>query len=372
MKHQNKVEHYLYQVVTGTRRGFWVVPVLGILTLLEGLYRTVLYYRFLTVKSGRLPVPVISIGNLMVGGTGKTPLTVAVAKLMQAEGLHPAILSRGYGGSAQTQGVIFDQGDLGRLGPEVTGDEPYLMARLLPGVFFGVGQDRYRMGRELLSCHPEIDLILLDDGFQHWKVRRDLDIVLIDGVNPFGNGHLLPRGLLREPLSALRRAGMVLITRGEQIDTAAREAIAAQVRRIHPTVPVALVKTENHSFTSLTSQAVNLDRLKTEKSALLTAIGNPDQFRTAVLKTGLTVALVRFFSDHHYWTSEEIEGLLGEFGEQGIGQVITTGKDGVKLERFIPLFQAAGIACYILNLEFKLTDPQLIKELKKIVMKKGD
>lgn len=372
MKHQSKLENYLYRMATGVQRGWTVVPVLALLTLLEGIYRVLLKCRYASAARRKLPVPVISIGNLMIGGTGKTPMTVAVAKLLQQEGLRPAILTRGYGGSAQKQGLIFHDGDLTRLGPEVTGDEPYLMARLLPGVFFGVGRDRYQMAQELLIRYPEIDLFLLDDGFQHWNVWRDLDVVLVDGVNPFGNGHLIPRGLLREPLSALKRAGMVFVTRGEQISDEAREDIITRIRRFNQTVPVALAATDNRRFTPLTPEMAKPDRLNEEKNAIVTAIGNPEQFRTAVLKSGVMVEAFQVFPDHHYWTAEEIAVIIGKFKAQGIHHIITTAKDGVKLERFSRQFQTAGIGCYILNLEFWIMDSQLQEKLKMIAMKKGD
>src|SRR5205823_10945352 len=162
----------------------------------------------------KLPCVVVSIGNLTLGGTGKTPLTMWVARWYQQQGWRVAVLSRGYGARPPTRLRVVSSGDGPLIDWQAAGDEPYLLACCLPGVPVLICQDRYRTGRyayEQFGAH----VLILDDGFQHYTLQRDLDIVLIDASNPFGSGSLFPCGILREPLRALRRADAMVLTRME-------------------------------------------------------------------------------------------------------------------------------------------------------------
>src|SRR5262245_47907998 len=164
-------------------------------------------------KPDHLEVPVISVGNLVVGGTGKTPVVLSIAQTFVEHGLAPAILTRGYGGSRT--GLLRDgrweSGDVA--GPEA-GDEPMHLSRSLPGVMLGIGKHRREWGRRILERQP-VDVFLLDDGFQHRNLVRQADVLLLDAEKPFGNGLLLPAGPLREPPSAVKRAGAILLTGGD-------------------------------------------------------------------------------------------------------------------------------------------------------------
>ncbi|MCP4686641.1 MAG: tetraacyldisaccharide 4'-kinase, partial [Desulfobacterales bacterium] len=162
----------------------------------------------------RLPCKVISVGNITVGGTGKTPMAIYVARLLQKLGRSPAIISRGYKGGAESAGGVVSDGRAILLGPDASGDEPYLMASALPNIPVLVGKDRFTAGeRAIREFHP--DVIVLDDAFQHLRLSRDVNLALLDHRRPFGNARLLPRGPLREPLSALSRADAYLITRAD-------------------------------------------------------------------------------------------------------------------------------------------------------------
>ncbi len=175
-----------------------------------------------------LPVPVISVGNLTAGGTGKTPFTVWLARALLAAGRRPGVLSRGYG--ARAEGSLLS-------------DEGAVRAALLgPGVPQVEAPDRVRGGASLLAAHHEIDVLLLDDGFQHVRLRRDLDVVLLDATDPFGGGHLLPLGMLREKPSALARAGAVVINRAERVTAKTLEGLRARVRALAPDAVLAVAR----------------------------------------------------------------------------------------------------------------------------------
>ena len=166
------------------------------------------------LKAGSLPCRVISVGNLAVGGTGKTPMTIYVAGLLKGLGYRVVVISRGYQGRKEKSGGIVSDGQTIQMGPQDAGDEPYLMALKLEGVPVLVGKDRFRIG--MMAVREFVpDVLVLDDGFQHLKVHRDLDLLLLDASRPFGNGHLLPRGVLREPIDRLNRGDAIVLTRSD-------------------------------------------------------------------------------------------------------------------------------------------------------------
>jgi tetraacyldisaccharide 4'-kinase len=186
------------------------------LTLISFFYKQAVILRNRAYHKGllrtrKLSIPVISIGNLTVGGTGKTPTTIYLARLLQGMGKRVGVLSRGYRGAASGDANVVSDGEKLRLGPGEAGDEPFLIAEKLPGIIVLTGKDRGLAG-EYAQKNFLIDVALLDDGFQHIKLKRDLDILLLDGINPLGNGYLLPRGNLREPPESIRRAHLVLVT----------------------------------------------------------------------------------------------------------------------------------------------------------------
>ena len=190
------------------------------LLVLSLAYGVVIRIRARLYAAGVLPSKallcrVISVGNIIAGGTGKTPMTIFVAQLLRDKGQRVVVLSRGYRGSMEASGGIVSDGERIFKGPDEAGDEPYLMARVLKGIPVVVGKRRYEAGMMAIARFQP-DVIVLDDAFQHLRLKRDLDLVLLDCRSPWGNGYLLPRGLLREPLSALRRAHAIIFTRSRQ------------------------------------------------------------------------------------------------------------------------------------------------------------
>ena len=304
-------------VVSGERSGpAATVARLG-LAALSGLYRAGLAVRNLQFRMPgavrRAPCPVVSVGNLTVGGTGKTPMVAYLARLVVEMGGRPVIVSRGYG----TQS--------GR-----PNEEAQELAQLCPGVPHIQNPDRCRALQEWAAANP-CDLAILDDGFQHRRLARDLDIVLIDALRPFGFGRLLPRGLLREPVSALRRAGMVIITRAELADAAdvakLRQTLAAAVR---PGTPVLVAE---HRVTGVRMPDGSLQDaswLRGQDVAAACGIGNPDAFRRTLKGTGARVTLFDAYPDHHAYSAADLARLVRSAADAGLKTLVTTGKDYVK------------------------------------------
>lgn len=263
---------------------------------------------------------VISFGNITAGGTGKTPAVIACVQAQIAAGHHVAVITRGYG-SARTRepfvaGTRLSRADLVRL----VGDEPALIRHHAPGcalIKAARRADGARIAIENLGC----DVIVLDDAYQHVQIARDENICLIDATNPFGNGHLVPRGILREPLSALKRATRIEITRCDQVDDL--EPLVAQIRSIVPATPLRFIVHAPDGFWRVSDcTPVTLDTLREGPVTAVSAIGNPEAFHRTLEGLGLRLHAVRTFRDH---ASIPEEALRDE------GFVVTTEKDAMRM-----------------------------------------
>jgi tetraacyldisaccharide 4'-kinase len=263
----------------------------------------------------RLNAAVISVGNLTVGGTGKTPMVLWIAERLLAEGKSVGILTRGYRGtptSETTQSSI---------APDSTSDEVHLLkGRLGDRVAFGVGANRFARGSELAA--RGVKYFVLDDGFQHRKLARDVDIVLIDATNPFGGGHLLPAGRQREPRSALARADILVITRGDH-----SPAIEAAVRH-DSNAPVFYAKPQLDSVhLAGTNSVANVAILRCKKLFAFCGIGNPPAFLADLREWGFEVVGHRFFPDHHLYTQRDAILIEAEARIAAAEGLICTEKD---------------------------------------------
>lgn len=270
----------------------------------------------------RLPVPVVAIGNLTAGGTGKTPCVLLLARAFAARGRAPGILTRGYGRSSPDACLLLAPG--ASVPADRTGDEPqiFIRSRLAP---VGVGADRYHTGSLLIREFP-IDSLLLDDGFQHARLERDCDLVLIDALNPFGGGELLPLGRLREPLSALARAGVVLITRSAFSDLA--PAIAHEVKRWNPAAPVFLADVEPLAWVEhATGARLPLEPPPFSNAGAFCGLGNPESFRRTLARLGIEPACFVEFGDHHRYSPNQLRHIAAEFAGRGATAAVTTQKD---------------------------------------------
>ncbi len=280
----------------------WITIPLTPLSWLYGLAVRARNARYEAAEAVRkVGVPVISVGNLTVGGTGKTPVVAWLAKRLVDRGVPTAVVSRGYGGRAGRGPLLVSDGSGPRVHADVCGDEPFLLARSLPGTAIWVGSERVGVATAARTAGARV--IVLDDGFQHRRLYRDLDIVLIDSLDPPARAALLPAGRLREPLSSLRRAHVVLATRCRSDEDLDR--VRAVVGRYSPVAPVLAARHRPAGFFDPDGRPSP----RPARALGFCAIGNPASFRDDLAGVGVELAGFRSFRDHHRYRAEEISGL---------------------------------------------------------------
>ncbi len=287
-----------------------------------------LLYAFRLLRTKALPCPVISVGNMTVGGTGKTPLVMALAKRLMTRGISVAILSRGYKGTETSEPVVSDGKTL-FLSFEESGDEPFLMAKACQGIPVLVGKNRFINGQIALQRFG-VKGLLLDDGFQHLPLYRDLNILLIDSHIGFGDHTLLPRGILREPLSHLRRAHLFLLTKMEDPETC--HPLEKQIHEIHPSAPVFHSHYEPVSLVGPQEEQEDLHSLRGKKILALSGIAQSNSFSSLLKKCGMRIVREAIFPDHHRYTPEDLSSIKKK--GKGVDCIVTTEKDMVKLRQF--------------------------------------
>ncbi len=272
----------------------------------------------------RSTVPVVSVGNLTLGGTGKTPCVEYVAGFFRQHDYRVAILSRGYGAGSAGLGDLGDSGDSGR------NDEAMLLEENLPDVPHLQDGDRVAIAATAVE-ELESEVLVLDDGFQHRRLARDLDIVLIDATNPWGYGYLFPRGALREPLAGLRRAGLVMISRGDRANLAEIDAIRQRIRRF-TTAPIVVTRHEPIELMGVDGGAKPTCELRGKPVGAFAGIGNPAAYRKTLEELGAVLIEFRAFADHHRYTKEDVSDLRRWASTLPADALIaTTQKDFVKL-----------------------------------------
>jgi tetraacyldisaccharide 4'-kinase len=281
----------------------------------------------------QLPCHVISIGNLTLGGTGKTPVVELVADLLRREGMRACVLSRGYGGRPKSAITIVSDGQRCLVPPEVAGDEPVLLAEHLVGLPVVVGKDRYAAGMLAIERFG-VEVIVLDDGFQHVQLARDLNILLLDAVRPFGNGRLFPRGELRERPTGMARADAIVLTRWDA--EAATSLTARQL--VQSALPLFCSQHEPVDLRTLAEgHLLPLASLKGQRILGFCGIGMPDHFRQMLQRLEAEIIAFAEFPDHHPFTRLEIEQLVLMAKQHGTEILVTTEKDGVRLRGLQPL-----------------------------------
>lgn len=284
----------------------------------------------------KLDVPVISVGNLTCGGTGKTPAVQAISRALLEQGKRVVVLSRGHGGSVRGVAVASDGDNVLSTSLQV-GDEPILLARTLPGVPVVVGKDRRDSGRIALERFAP-DVIVLDDGLQYWQLHRDLDVVIVNSRKPFGSGFLFPMGDLREPRSGLCRAGIVLLTGTDSLNAAQIQAVRKAISGVAPDIPV---HAANHLPVCVrdTETQAELDAgwLAGRCVFAFCGIGQPDSFMGSLRDTGASVDGNIVFADHHRLSDRDITAIIEGADACGAEAIITTEKDFARLDgRRIP------------------------------------
>ncbi len=298
-------------------------------------------YRKGIIKSKKLPCKVISIGNITVGGTGKTPMTIHVAELVNQLGYSVAIISRGYKGGAEKTGGIVSNGQSILMGADSAGDEPFMMASKLKNSPVVVGRNRFETG--LLAVKKfNPDVIVLDDAFQHLKLERDIDIVLLDNRHPFGNTHLLPRGILREPVSSLLRGDVFVFTRSDSVSDSVKATSLAKLKGFRRGRPVfysshvpylyKVKKGKNvPSMISQSSYSCDFEFLKGRKVVAFSGIAINNDFRRTV--EGLKCYVTDFleFPDHHLYSDDDFYKILRSVRDANTDFILTTEKDYVRI-----------------------------------------
>ncbi len=314
------------------RKGFtpFMLP-LASLAFFYGLgvrLRLMAYKRIMRKRS--LPGKVISIGNITIGGTGKTPAACMLAEWAFKEGYRVAVLSRGYSGQYRAKVLEVSDGTIINARPAEVGDEPYLLAKRLRGIPVIVSKDRYQAG---LLAHSKFktNFFILDDGFQHLGLKRDLDLVLLDTVSPFGNGHLLPWGPLREPFEQLGRAHAIIMTRApygsftnDLQDTLTRHFPGKRLFKADHMVEELVFPNKNTRFTP--------DYLKGKRVLAFAGIARPQLFKDTLTRVGADPIFFRGFRDHHVLTHHEFKNMIAEKERIGAQFIVTTEKDWVRLE----------------------------------------
>jgi tetraacyldisaccharide 4'-kinase len=340
------MKRFLYRVATDQIQGKGIAFLKIILWLLSLAYHFfvtawALFYNIGIFKKYRLPCRVISIGNLTVGGVGKTPLVELVAQVLQRKNVQAVILTRGYKGHRTVEG--------GRIN-----DEAMMLKGKLPGAPVLVGSDRVKNAQNYLK-HSKADVFLLDDGFQHLRLSRDLDITAIDATNPWGNGFLLPRGILRESKSALKRAQIIVLTKTD-LGQKHLQRIKGDLRSI---CPATLILESIHrpvSFVDARSaEAVGLELVRASTICAVSSIGDPDAFAQTLGKLGADIKKHFSFMDHHTYAPKDVEAIVQACLSLGIMDIITTEKDYVKLKYFLNKIPER-IRVLFLKIEIVITD----------------
>src|SRR3989339_650792 len=278
----------------------------------------------------KLAKPAISVGNIPWGGTGKTPVVIKLARLLSGAGKKVCVLSRGYKRKISSRGPVVVSDGAGILSSvEESGDEPMLIARSVPGAIVICGKDRGESAALALKNY-NVDVFILDDGFQHWKVLRDLDIVCVNAKNPFGNGCLIPAGILREPLSELKRAGLIVINNTNFVRASELEAIEREIAA-HCAAPVVRSALKAEYFARLDG---SLPDARPKAAVLMSAIANNDLFKASVESLGVKVLKHYQYRDHFKYSEAEVSNALSGLPD-GV-PVIVTAKDAVKISRYVP------------------------------------
>ncbi len=348
---------YLYRLITeedkSKTRDPFVFLLKSLLCLCSFIYslaiRSILLgYKIRLFPRHKLGCVVISVGNITWGGTGKTPLVEMIVKRLDSEGEKIAILSRGYKKNVCRKNNSYKQ----RLTVEAMGDEPYLLKKNLPRIPVLVGRDRVATGRRVVrECN--VKTVILDDGFQYFRLSRELEIVVISASSPFGNAHLLPRGILREPLSSLKRADIFMLTK---VDLGEHNLLGLKerLRRINPKALIVESIHQPVSLRDFKGEKADWGELKGRGICLLSSIADPLSFEKTVSNLGAKIDLKFQFPDHYNYCRKDMERIVNACRQQDLKRIITTEKDAVRLSGLETGCLEFGFQIFILRIEIKI------------------
>ena len=335
-----------------------------ILPPLSAIYSVVTRARMTGYRRGwfsvaKLSAPVISIGNLTTGGTGKTPLVewVCIA-VVRETGKRACVLTRGYGRANPQSQVVVSDGNKLLASEREAGDEPYLLAKNLLGIAAVVSNPDRAAAGEWAIKNLGSEVFVLDDGFQHLRLSRDLDIVTIDATNPWGGGSLLPYGRLREPRAGLSRADCIVITRTEQVEDLV--SLSESVQRLAGAIPVFTSRMTTSGIRRLNGESVDNESLLGQPVAAFCGVGNPESFFKQLRQEGYEPVFTRAFADHHNYNQADLNRLTKEAKDHGASGLITTAKDALKLASL-----EIELPCYVLEIKISIADDaRLVKMIQ--------
>jgi tetraacyldisaccharide 4'-kinase len=303
------------------------------------------------LSTGRLPCPVVSLGNVTVGGSGKTPLAELAALTLVALGAAPAMVSRGYGRVTRGVQVVADRAGV-RLGARAAGDEPVLLAERLPGIPVIVGENRFEAGRLAVEAHGA-SVIVLDDGYQNRTIAKTLEILVVSARAPWGNGRLFPRGQLREPLSALRRSHVVVVTNPESAEEV--DAITRTLRLHDSPAPVVTARYEPLEARRAGDGArLPLSELRGRRLLGFGGLASPRSFMETLRGLGVPLAGFAEFGDHHWYTDTDLQEVTRRARIARAEGLVTTEKDAVRLREL----ELPGVPLWVLTVRMVLATGQ--------------
>ncbi len=345
-KTEERLEERLLKVISGEVEGKRVTLLCGFFKTLSWLFYMLVQLRlwlfeYRIIRASTLGCRVISVGNVTVGGTGKTPIVETIARTLTEKGRTVAILSRGYKSrktplwekilkKEERLPRIVSDGKSLLLNSDLAGDEPFMLASNLPEVSVIVDRDRVKAGKYAVK-EMKCDTLILDDGFQYLKIHERTDIVLVDYTNPFGYGKLLPRGLLREPMRNLKRAGFIFITK---CPPEGAPQLKAKLREFNAKAEISECRHISKYLKNLyTREKLNLDAIQGRKVATISGIAVPEGFETGVRKLGAEIVHAARYADHHRYTQQEIIETINRAVKAGAELIVTTEKDAVRFPR---------------------------------------
>ena len=334
------MKEYFYNLITGERRVLFG-PILRPFLLLASLLFLVcvkarlFLYKAKLVRSERLPMPVISVGNITWGGTGKTPLVEAMLSWLYNKGFAAVLLTRGYGK-----------------------DEDRVIASNMEHIRVISGKRRL-LNALNYSKKNKADIFVLDDGFQHFKIKRDIDIVTINAQSPFGNSMLLPAGCLREPLNAIKRADIVVITKSDLVSGQRLVEIISCVKNISKDIMIFRARHNPEFFRTANRQKKPLEYIKDKKVVSVSALADNRSFTKTIENLGAEIVFSPFYIDHHRYTAGDVKRIIGSLKDFHVNIVVTTEKDWVKLESLVKEPIAGGIEFLVLKVKLEVEEDEI-------------
>lgn len=354
------LRNYLLEVIRGNKKGLLAYSIRLKLKLFSYVYglavltRNFMYNNNILTKN-RVDAKTISIGNITTGGTGKTPAVEAFASQLKSLGHDVVVISRGYRGDNKNP-LVVSNGNRILAGSKLAGDEAFMLAHKLADTPVVICRDRLKAARYVQKeFNP--DFILLDDGFQHRRIIRDFDIVLIDATNPFGYNHLIPRGLLRESKSSLKRADGFIITRVDQVSANKLEEIIEELKYYNDLSYIYLSWHQSSHLQNINGEKLNLDKLKNKKVIAFSGLGNPEAFEASLKNQGCRLVKHFIFPDHYSYRKEDFKQIARQFSNQDLDYLITTGKDLVKLDdSLLDFLRIQNISLYSFEIKMAFKD----------------